>query len=186
MRQLCHPRAYVLCTPQSFHINVHPLPPAPPYFNLPLPCSSHPLRQILRRIALIRAYNLPTNQLLIRIRRINNRPPLHHRQRLEPIPSPKLPAPVAADGEGATLDIVVACAGSGISAYGVGAGCGSGAGVGVDAVGVFAGCVCGVAGPDEGFYGPLRGGGGHHGDVGDWSWGGEGGGDGREGGEEDG
>lgn len=142
------------------------------------------LRQILRRIALIRLDNLPINQLLIRIRRINNRLPLDHRKRLKAVSGPKLSAPVAADCESAALLVVVAGAGGRCAGHSVGAG-GGGSGLGVDAVGVLAGCVGGVAGADEGLEGPLGRRGGHHGDFGGGG-GGHGGEGGGHGGDEEG
>ena len=80
---------------------------------------------------------------------------------MEALVGSKLSAPGAADGVGAALDVIVASAGGGVAGDGVAAWscC---ADVGVDAEGVVAGGVGVVAGADEGFDGPLWGGGCHH------------------------
>ena len=157
---------------------------------LPLSCP-HPhtvfypdLRQILRRIALIRSHHLPIDKLLVRISWVNNNLPIRNRQGLKPIPISKLSAPAATDRINPTLHIVVASAGSRIACRGVGAR-GRSANVGVDGVGVFAGGVGCVAGADEGLDGPLWSCGGDHGLVG-CGGGGSKSGQGRKGSEEQG
>lgn len=167
--QINHPHPFHQATLKLSHSSTRLRPHPFSYSHLQLspntPTQDAPLsnlRQILRRIALIRAHHLPINKLLIRIRRIHNRPAIHNRQRLEATPVPKLSTPAAADGVGAAQEVIVAGARGRVAGHGVGAGRGRTAAVGVDAEGVIAGRVACVAGADEGLDGPLRGGGCHH------------------------
>lgn len=112
----------------------NPTPPPtgpPPYPHFPRSPTTI-LRQILRRIALIRTHHHPIPKLGITICRINNHPPICDRERREAIVRSELAAPGTTDSVAVALDVAVAGAAAGC---GVGAGC-CGGSVWGDGVGV--------------------------------------------------
>ena len=115
---------------QENHPNLPPLCAMLSTFPDPIPSSfiAHNLRQSLGSVALVRADNLPINQLLVGVSRIDDEAPISDGKSREARARPELITPAAAHKVRTAGDAVVGCVRRGVAGHVVGAR-GQGAGV---------------------------------------------------------